>query len=174
MGDTETDKVAERVAEQRRLYGEPIGVLVRRVVSALGLTQARVAEVLGLSPAMLSQLASGQRVKIGNPLAVARLQRLLDLTEEAPSLTREGLGRRLEEIGTSRTALTTGQLSPGRVEPADLVRRVLRAVASGQELDQAARALADSAPDLAELLRVYGTGSPEDARRHYDAIAHLI
>lgn len=170
MGETETEKVAE----QRRLYGESIGVLVRRVVSALGLTQARLAEVLGLSPAMLSQLASGQRVKIGNPLAVARLQSLLDLAEEAPQLTREGVARRLDEIGTSRTALTTGQLPATRVEPADLVRRVLHAVASGQELDRAARALADSAPDLAELLRVYGTGSPEDARRHYDAIAHLI
>ena len=38
-----------------------------------GISQARLARTLGLSPAMLSQLASGRRVKIGDPAVLARL-----------------------------------------------------------------------------------------------------
>lgn len=163
----------EKIAEQRRLYGEPIGALIRRVTGGLGLNQSRVAEILGLSPPMLSQLVSGHRVKIGNPLAVARLQSLLALVEEAPGLSGETLQRRLEEIRTHRGTLSTGQFAHVP-ESSELVRKVLRAVASGQELDRAAQALADVAPGLAELVRVYGTGSEADAARHFAAISHVL
>ncbi|CAI9415522.1 DNA-binding protein [Nocardioides sp. T2.26MG-1] len=165
----ETDKIAV----QRRLYGEPIGVLVRRVTTGLELSQARVAEVLGVSPPMLSQLVSGHRVKIGNPLAVARLQTLLALVEEASSLPRDAVNRRLEEIRDHHGTLATGQFVRG-TEPALLVRRLLRAVASGQELERAAAALSDVSPGLAEVVRIYGTSTEEEAGRHYASIAHLL
>ncbi|MEZ0577380.1 DNA-binding protein [Nocardioides sp. MH1] len=165
----------EKVAEQRRLYGEPVGDLVRRVTTGLGLTQARVAGVLGLSPAMLSQLMSGHRVKIGNPQALSRLQSLLALTEEAPSMTREAITRRLSEIRDTRSSLTTSQqATTPPADAADVVRRLLHAVASGRELDAAARALADVAPGLADLVRIYGTGSRDDAARHLAGVAHLL
>jgi len=168
----------DKVAEQRRLYGEPVGDVVRRIMADLDLTQGGVSRVLGLSPAMLSQLMSAQRVKIGNPLAVARLQALLALSEEAAGLTRDAVAARLEEIGQSRGTLTTGQWqtdpAASAERSADLVRRVLRAVASGRELDAAARSLEETSPALAEVIRVYGTGSREEAERHLAALAHLL
>ena len=163
----------EKIAEQRRLYGEPIGVLVRRVTAGVGLNQARVAEILGLSPPMLSQLVGGHRVKIGNPLAVARLQSLLGLAEEAPTLSGDTVQRRLEEIRAHRGTLSTGQFAhvPGSAE---LLHKALHAVASGQELERAAEALTDVAPGLAELIRAHGTGTEAEAARHLASISHLL
>ncbi len=166
---------AEKIEQQRRLYGQPLGDLVRQVTGRLGLTQARVADILGLSPAMMSQLVGGHRVKIGNPQAVARLQTLLALADEAPALSGEAVAGRLDEIRASRPGLTTGQMTAtAGADAAETVRRVLRAVASGRELDAAARRLDDTAPALAELLRVYGTGTPDEAARHLQEIAHLL
>ena len=166
---------AEKVAQQRRLYGEPVGDLVRRVTVGLGVTQAKVAGVLGLSPAMLSQLMSGQRVKIGNPQAVSRLQALLALADEAPGMTTDAIAQRLDAIRDAQSSLTTSQLATTPpADPADVVRRLLRAVASGRELDAAARALEEVAPGLADVVRIYGTGSREDAARHLATVAHLL
>lgn len=171
--DQAEHELTVKVAQQRRLYGEPVGDLVRRVTGALGLTQTAVAGVLGLSPAMLSQLMSGRRVKIGNPLAVARLQALLHLVEVAPDLSRRELTDRLEEIRQSQGGLTTTQVAVPR-DVADQVRRLLRAVASGRELEAAAAVLADVAPGIAEVVRAYGTGSADDAERHLRSVAHLL
>lgn len=163
-----------KIDEQRDLYGEPIGDLVRRVMDRLRLTQGAVASVLGLSPAMLSQLMSGRRVKIGNPQAVTRLQSLLTLADEAASLTHDDTTRRLDEIRDSRSTLTTSQVTTKTADPATAVRTVLRAVASGRDLERAADALDDVVPELADLIRAYGTGSAQDAERHMASIAHLL
>lgn len=168
------DRVEQQIAQQRRLYGEPVGDLVRRVIDALGTTQSAVAGVLGLSPAMLSQLMSGQRVKIGNPLAVARLQALLRLAEDGPELSRREVAERLEEIRQSRATMATTGLVGGPRESAALVRRVLHAVASGRELAAAADVLDDVAPGLAEVVRVYGSGPPAEAERHLRGLAPLL
>lgn len=164
----------DKVAQQRQLYGEPVKALVRRVSDELGLNQSAVAGVLGLSPAMMSQLVHAQRVKIGNPVAVARLQSLLGLAEEASTLSRQELQDRLAAIREARAQLT----NPSREQPerpnAEVVRRVLRAVASGRELDRAAEAIDEISPGLAEVVRIYGTGSPDEAARHLASIAHLL
>ncbi|WP_435743787.1 DNA-binding protein [Nocardioides sp. SYSU DS0663] len=170
--DVESDKAA-KIAQQRRLYGEPIGLLVRRVTAGLEVSQSRVAEVLGLSPPMLSQLASGHRVKIGNPLAVARLQGLLRLVDEAPGLSQDAVTRRLEEIRQHQGTVSTGQFAPD-ASSADVVRKLLRAVASGRELEAAAQVLAEVAPGLAEMVEVYGTGTEAEAARHFTAVKHLL
>ncbi|NMH96052.1 helix-turn-helix transcriptional regulator [Pseudonocardia acidicola] len=76
-----TDRPAAQIAvnreRQRTLYGAPLGDRVHRLIGILGITQARLAGALGLSPAMLSQLVSGRRIKIGDPAVLARLM-LLD------------------------------------------------------------------------------------------------
>lgn len=168
---TETAKIEQ----QRELYGEPVGDLLRRVMQCLALTQSAVASVLGVSPAMLSQLMSGHRVKIGNPLALARLQSLLALADESPALTGDVITHRLEEIRQSRATLTTTQMATTSAsDPALVVGKVLRAVASGRDLERAAAALDAVAPELAEVIRAYGTGTTQDARRHLASIAHLI
>lgn len=162
--------------EQRRLYGEPIADLVARMTGGLALTQSEVASVLGLSPAMLSQLRTGHRVKIGNPLAVARLQSLLRLVDEAPRLTGAQVAARIEEVRDSRPSLTTAHSRDLATDPAvaEVVRRLLRAVASGQELARAVELLTPVSPGLAELVRVYGTGSRADAHQHLADLAALL
>lgn len=95
-------------AQQRALYGEPLSDRFDRISAAYGITHARLAEVLGLSPAMLSQLASGQRVKISNPAVYGRLLRLDELRRE---LGPDGTGRTAQDalasVSASRPELTT-------------------------------------------------------------------
>ncbi|MGE3289740.1 MAG: hypothetical protein AB7J32_27090 [Pseudonocardia sp.] len=74
--EPDAQRIAANRELQRELYGAPVGELVRRLVEVLGVSQARLARTLGMSPAMLSQLVSARRVKIGDPVALARLQML--------------------------------------------------------------------------------------------------
>lgn len=166
---------AEVFDQQRQLYGEPIHDVVRRIGSSLGLSQGAVARVIGMSPAMLSQLASGQRTKIGNPIVLGRLRALAELAADGPGSAGD-LAARLEAIaGSEKTAGTlTVHTSAAAATPdtdgSEVVRRVLQAVASPDELDAAVAALVDVAPRIAEVLRVYGTGSAGEASAHYRAL----
>jgi transcriptional regulator with XRE-family HTH domain len=60
---------------------------------------------------------------------------------------------------------------------ARLVQALLREVASATEIETAAGLIGDRFPDLAEVLRVYGTGRTSEAEAHYarvipDALGH--
>ncbi|WP_406026482.1 DNA-binding protein [Nocardioides sp. NBC_00850] len=165
--------VEENIRQQRELYGEPLGELVRRATAPLGLTQATTAKVLGLSPAMLSHLMTGQRVKIANPIALARLHALIDLGAEAGGLTTSQINEWLDEIRELSSELTTGSRAAA-VEGGAAVRGVLRAVASGRELQQAVDALRDVSPGLAEVLQIYGSGTDEEMRAHFASVRHLL
>lgn len=134
----------DNLATQRALYGEPLGVIAGRITASLGLTQARLADVLGLSAPMLSQLLSGHRVKIANPLVVARLRALTELTDEASGLNAAQLAERLDRIRDSAVTFTdSGPRSAGVQE--------LRAAAPPEEL--ARLAALTTSPALAGLLR---------------------
>lgn len=115
--------------QQRTLYGAPLSDLVAEVTAALGLTQGRLAEVLGLSAPMLSQLLSGQRVKIGNPAVVHRLQSVLTLSGQAERFSPTEVAERLAEIRTEQATLTGGH-------DTDLVAaaRALARLAGSEEL----------------------------------------
>ena len=156
---------AERLAanreRQRELYGTPLGDRVRALTAALHVSQARLAKALGLSPAMLSQLVSGRRVKIGDPAVLARLQ-LLDqrcraLPASPPTRAVEVL---LAEVSGARWRWTAGQ-SPTptpAAPPRPSGRRptaadALRAVAEPARLAAAAATLGPAFPELAEVLR---------------------
>ena len=86
-----TDRTRSRAAgdpvasdeRQRAMYGQTWSDRLSRLLQAYHLTQARLAGVLGLSAPMVSQLMSGQRVKISNPLVYARIVRL---EEELPAV----------------------------------------------------------------------------------------
>ena len=147
--------------QQRALYGEPLGDLVSRVAAGLQLTQGRLAETIGLSAPMLSQLVSGQRVKIGNPAVVHRLGALVRLLTDAPKLSRGELESRLAEIREEHPTLTdvpADDLSAadGRASAVTLLRRL----AAKDELAAAAAALAPSSR-LGALLREADSGRPD-------------
>lgn len=122
---------------QRVLYGEPLADAAARIMTALGLTQGRLADALQLSAPMLSQLISAQRVKIGNPAVVHRLQALLQLAEVAPGLTPPQLADRIARIRGEQATLSSTSMS--RTVAHQAVLDGLRAVASSAELRQAAR-----------------------------------
>jgi len=157
---------------QQELYGAAIGDVLDRVTAALGLSQAAVARTIGVSAPMLSQLASGRRTTIGNPLAVQRLRALVELADEvAAGLAHSQVAVRLEEIRQQDSTTLTGAAARPRAEPT--TAELLRTVASGQDLLRAADLLAPDHPALAELVRVHGTGSPEEVRAHLDGLTGL-
>lgn len=73
-----TTTLADRRAQQARLYGAPLAVRIFRLLRILDVTQARLAGTLGVSPALLSQWISGHRVTITDPTVLSRLV-ILDL-----------------------------------------------------------------------------------------------
>lgn len=175
----EQAQVKRNRAQQQDLYGAPLGDYVKDAAETLGLTQARVAEVLGLSAPMLSQLVNAQRVKIGNPAVVQRLRDLSDLAEDVRGgLNVAEVEPRLAGIHDSVTTMSgprsraNGEGTTG--DPVLLIRSVLHAVASGRQLQLAAEQLQDQYADLAEVLRVYGTGKYDDAAAHFRSIRHLL
>lgn len=141
--------------QQASLYGEPLGVLMRRVIAALDLNQGRLAEVLGLSAPMLSQLMSGRRVKIGNPAVVERLRHLVELTDQVQSgrrLDPSGLQAELDQVRASQPTLTGAQTTGTTATDASTVLGGLRAVATPEQLAAAADAVAPISQPLARLL----------------------
>lgn len=167
MNRVVTDQQRRNQAEQARLYGEPLGDLLRGLGSVLGLPQSRLAEVLGVSAPMLSQLATGHRVKIGNPAAVARLQRLMELAHEVrvgglePAAAVEQA--RADTPGPVLTQST--RVTPRR--GAEAAQRLFGSVAAAEDYLAAAELLEASHPGVAELLRVYGAGTAEAAETHF-------
>lgn len=178
---TEESRAEAGREQQKQAYGEPLSEAFSRFREAFGLNQSELATVLGISAPMLSQLNSGQRVKIGNPAVMQRLQRLEDLVGQIRSDTLPGeqIPAMLEEIkaATGRLTRSTTAVVPVEADDASVVagmRNLLRAVASGQEIRSAAEALESEHPGLAEVLRLYGTGSLEPAREHYSSHKELF
>lgn len=109
-----SEQISENLRQQSALYGEPLGQYLRGIMQTLRITQARTAAVLGLSAPMLSQLISGQRVKIGNPLVVQRLRSLGELAVAARSgMTPGEIDVRLDEIRGEAASVTTGAQRSG-------------------------------------------------------------
>ncbi len=138
---------ARNMERQRELYGESLGERIRRLQAALGVSQAKLAKSLGLSTAMLSQLVSGRRVKIGDPAVLARLMLLDRYVQRATPGEPVRADVLLAHIQGSRPHL--GLPGPASQDPGD----ALRAVAAPAQLAAAANVLGPRFPALAELLR---------------------
>jgi transcriptional regulator with XRE-family HTH domain len=183
----ELARIAVNRARQRELYGAPLGDRVRRFTGLLRISQARLARALGLSPAMLSQLASGRRVKIGDPAVLARMlvldQRCRGLVEPPSRAVVEALlaeaaraDWRWAQWAWSARGGPTGhgpaaahhpgqpaRPGSGRREAARTPADALRGIAEPARLAAAAAALGPTFPELAEVLR-QAAGRPRPAR----------
>jgi transcriptional regulator with XRE-family HTH domain len=174
-----TDSHTRNVERQIEWYGEPLGDRFGRLLARLSLSQAQLAAVLGLSAPMLSQLMSGHRSKISSPAVLARLLQLEAMVGDADwdGLAPDERARRLADVRAAERSTLTMVTSDvpaapqaqnsGAGDPVAVIQGVLRAVASAAELESAARLLAQDHPDLAEALRVLGTGRTPDARAYY-------
>lgn len=141
---------------QAEMYGEPLGDLIGRCATTLGLTQGRVASLLGISAPMLSQLINAHRVKIGNPAAVHRLQAMYTLAQRvgAGELNPADAIRELEEHHDTE-GVVTSTTSASTPDPSG-VRALFRAAGSPDDFARAAEMLQASHPAIATLLLTYG------------------
>ncbi|MFG2332888.1 helix-turn-helix domain-containing protein [Streptomyces sp. NPDC048604] len=169
---------ARNLELQRQWYGAPLGELCRDLRTLFGVTQSALAEIIGISPAMLSLVMRGQRARIANPDAAARLSAALHLAHEvrAGTVPPDAVADRLDEVRSSRTP---GQDSLGAAAPttppdgalppdAELrfvrrLRDLLTSTSGAIDLLDAADLLAPRHPDLAEILRTCGAGRTDEA-----------
>ncbi|ASR35337.1 transcriptional regulator [Prauserella marina] len=150
--------VQRNIALQREWYGEPLGDRVRRLVAAFDVSQASLSEVLGISAPMLSQVMSGRRAKIGNPLVLARLIMLERkvLTPGVAAGSKSALKAALEDVRTARPRVGRDSLPVGEGQDDQAVLAGLREVAEDEGLLRAAERLDADYPALADLLRRAG------------------
>jgi transcriptional regulator with XRE-family HTH domain len=152
-------RIAQNRGRQRELYGCALGDRVRGLTTALGITQARLARAVGLSPAMLSQLVSARRVKIGDPAVLARLL-LLDqhCAEGAAPPAPDAVEALLAEVARARWQWHSPGPAPQRPAQPPPAVEALRAVAAPARLAAAAAALGSAFPELAAVLRQAARG----------------
>lgn len=150
--------VQRNIALQREWYGEPLGDRVRRLVVAFNVSQAFLAEVLGISAPMLSQVMSGRRAKIGNPVVLARMIMLERkcLIPEVAAGHKEALSAALEDVRDSRPTVGRDSIPVGAVADDQGVLAALRDIAEDEDLTEAAKRLDEDFPALADLLRRAG------------------
>ncbi|GLY69342.1 helix-turn-helix domain-containing protein [Amycolatopsis taiwanensis] len=154
----EDHKIVQRnIALQREWYGEPLGDRVRRLVVAFNVSQAYLAEVLGISAPMLSQVMSGRRAKIGNPVVLARMIMLERkcLIPEVAAGRKEALEAALEDVRDSRP--TVGRDNIPVAADDRLALAALRDIAEDEDLAEAAKRLDEDFPAIADLLRRAGS-----------------
>lgn len=137
----------ENIAQQVKLYGQPLSERFGNVVQAYGITQRRLAEVLGLSAPMLSQLNSGRRIKIGNPAVYERLV-MLEQRIGTPDIEET-----LAAVEASQPVLSTTQIEAGIHSETNTVAALAHVVPQ-QELEAAVDLLGDTAPTLAKVVRL--------------------
>lgn len=170
---TDTEHSAENRRQQVKLYGEPLADILGSIGSSLGLTQAETAELLGLSAPMLSHLISGRRVKIGSPVAGARLQQLQALSAEVAAIevSPEDVAARLQAIRTSGPATggatVTARTPSLRASTGRDVQQLFRVVSGAVEWLEVADLAAEKFPEIAEVLRIYGAGRADAADAHW-------
>ncbi|MFE5947992.1 DNA-binding protein [Streptomyces sp. NPDC056480] len=157
-------------------YGESLGSLFRRLIDDLGLKrQARLAATLGISEAMLSQLMSGRRTKIGSPVVIQRIQALQELAQQ---LADGGISATEATIQIARVRKYEGTsvLNPGSQNTVLEIRQVVReiqslllSIATAGEIVAAAELLSPAHPKLAEFIRIYGVEDAADGVDHYES-----
>lgn len=170
-GAAAADENVRRIrAQQASLYGAPLNELIVEITDTYAITRRRLASVLGVSPAMITQVAAGNRIKLGNPGAVQRMQRLLENATNVRTgrVTPEVALAQIEAEQSGSVLTQTSERLPR--QGAQDVQLVLRWAASADDLARAADLLDADFPHLAQVMRVYGTGRSADAAAHFASI----
>jgi len=143
------------VTRQVDLYGLSWSDRLHRLMAAYRLTQARLAAVIGLSAPMVSQLISGQRVKITNPAVYARVVRLEELCGSPGVQAGDPIeiDHVLADVTAATPTLTTAVMPAEARRPGEREQaiRYLAGLAPPAVLRSAAAAVPGT--DLADLLR---------------------
>ena len=105
--------LGDRRRQQVELYGESVDVLARKCEGLLGLGVSALADTIRLSVPMLTQLLTGERVRIGNPIATARLIRLREFTDQLLSgeASRDDIPLTIAQIRASTTPARPGRVT---------------------------------------------------------------
>lgn len=154
-------------AQQLAIYGESWADRFGRLLAGFGVSQSRLAAVIGLSAPMMSQLITGQRVKISNPAVYGRIVRLEEMlsTPAVRQGDRDQVAQMMAEVAASQPSLTTMnapvagdtmnvRVGPTLTEP-ELVRRWLAANTTAAGRFAAASAAAQAGDTvLADVLSV--------------------
>ncbi len=155
------------VTRQVDLYGLSWSERLHRLMASYRLTQARLAGVIGLSAPMVSQLISGQRVKISNPAVYARVVRLEELAGSPRVAAGDPaeIARVLADVTAATPTLTTVTVPspPGGSGDREQVVRYLAGTAPPTVLRTAAAAVAGT--ELATLLDEASMASPPSGPR---------
>ncbi|MFT3943173.1 MAG: helix-turn-helix transcriptional regulator [Ancrocorticia sp.] len=125
------------------LYGATWASRFQTLRAAYGLSQGSLAATVGLSAPMVSQLVSGQRVKISNPSVLARIVRLEECLSD-PGIAagdKNAIAAVLDSVASSTPVLRTTS-TPTESER-DAAVRWLAANAESSDLEELA-ALAHS------------------------------
>lgn len=128
----------------------PLSDVFKRCGQALGLNQSELARLLGISAPMLSQLINARRIKIANPVAAARLTRMVSLADEV----RTGLLTAADAIGREADGVS-------EIPVATLIRSLPRTTASQV---QEALPCDGRSPGLLARRRAHPSGQPRDRR----------
>ncbi|MDN5896233.1 MAG: threonine dehydratase [Nocardioides sp.] len=105
-------QLADRRRQQAELYGDPVDVLAQKAQQLMGLGPTELADVVGLSVPMLNKLISGERVRIGNAIAISRLVQLGEFASHLINghASREDIPLTLAQIHASTTPARTSQV----------------------------------------------------------------
>jgi len=152
-GQAPTDHQQSISAQQLQIYGENWADRFGRLLRAYRIPQSKLAAVIGLSAPMLSQLISGQRVKISNPAVYGRVVGLEEQLAHPGVQAGDPavLARVLDEVAASHPALTTMTVRQDYAvgsgeQPAmggdDSLSARLSTMASADQLRETARAAA--------------------------------
>lgn len=166
------EDVRQTRARQTELYGEPLHDVLGRCAYALHLTQAKMSEYLGISAPMLSQLINGHRIKIGNPAAAQRLQRMIQIARhvESGDMSLDEAYAQLQRNAASHDVLAAAGNSRRTRHLGIDIQEICRATAAASEFIEAANLLRSTHPEIAQFLIIYGAERADRAVEHTDRL----
>lgn len=160
---TKSEQVARQQAEW---FGQPLNELFSSVCTLAGFTQAELAKRLGISAPMVSLLVSGQREKPGNPQVQNRilaLHRALQAYERG-LLDLDQFRHQIDAAAPLDPSQQTGPAtaSADSMEHVLFLRSLIARIDEPTKLKAAVKLLGRNHPELAEFVRVFGSGQTSE------------